>query len=336
MIPFMLARLACRLVRLPCGCPVAATLGLTTPQILSRHVQPDHGAWLVSRWLVVGCDGMLGQDLVIALATAGVGSQGAHEVTAVDRDVLDITDPDACLSFVAGHDIVINAAAWTAVDDAETHEAQAFSVNAVGAANLARACAAARARMVQVSTDYVFAGDGTAPYAEEAPIAPRSAYGRSKGAGEWAVSALCPQSWVVRTAWLYGAHGPNFVKTMAALASERDTVSVVDDQRGQPTWTFDLARAIVRLADSDAPFGAYHGTSSGETTWFGFAQAVFAELGLDPGRVVPTTSDAFVRAAPRPAYSVLGHEAWSRAGLAGLRDWHVALTEALPSVIAPA
>jgi dTDP-4-dehydrorhamnose reductase len=283
----------------------------------------------MSRWLVVGCDGMLGQDLVAAVRE----SPGAHEVTAVDRDVLDIIDPDACLAAVAGHDIVVNAAAWTAVDEAEAHEAQAFSVNAVGAANLARACSAAGARMVQVSTDYVFAGDATSPYAEEAPLAPRSAYGRTKGAGEWAVQALCRQSWIVRTAWLYGAHGPNFVKTMARLAAERDTVSVVDDQRGQPTWTVDLAAAILRLVEAQAPFGTYHGTSSGETTWYGFAQSIFSQLGLDPARVLPTTSDAFLRPAPRPTYSVLGHGAWQHAGAAPIRTWSDALAESMKAVV---
>jgi dTDP-4-dehydrorhamnose reductase len=285
----------------------------------------------MSRWLVVGCDGMLGQDLVVALRE----SPGAHEVTAVDRDVLDIIDPEACLAAVAGHDIIVNVAAWTAVDEAETHEAQAFAVNAVGAANLARACSAAGARMLQVSTDYVFAGDATRPYAEDAPLAPRSAYGRTKGAGEWAVRTYLPSaSWVVRTAWLYGAHGPNFVKTMARLAAERDTVSVVDDQRGQPTWTVDLAEAIVRLVEAGAPFGTYHGTSSGETTWFGFAQAIFSELGLDPARVLPTTSEAFVRPAPRPAYSVLGHDAWKSAGVAPIREWSNALGESITTVVA--
>ena len=284
------------------------------------------------RWLVVGCDGMLGQDLVAALGTAPV----AHEVTAVDRDVLDIIDPDACLAAVAGHDIVVNVAAWTAVDEAETHEAQAFSVNAVGAANLARACSTADARMLQVSTDYVFAGDATSPYAEDAPPAPRSAYGRTKAAGEWAVRTYLPSaSWVVRTAWLYGAHGPNFVKTMARLAAERDTVSVVDDQRGQPTCTVDLADAIVRLVTSEAPFGTYHGTSCGETTWFGFAQEIFRLLGHDPARVLPTTSEAFVRPAPRPAYSVLGHDAWRSAGLDLLPPWSDSLTRALPLVAHP-
>jgi len=269
---------------------------------------------------------MLGRDLVAVLRTTSC----AHEVTAADRNSLDVTDPDACLAAVAGHDIVVNAAAWTAVDDAETHEAQAFSVNAVGASNLARACSATGARMVHLSTDYVFAGDATTPYAEDAPLAPRSAYGRTKAAGEWAVRTHLPSaSWVVRTAWLYGAHGRNFVKTMARLASERDTVSVVDDQHGQPTWTVDLADAVVRLVEAEAPFGTYHGTSSGETTWFGFSQKIFRLLGHDPARVLPTTSEAFVRPAPRPAYSVLGHDAWERAGVAPIQGWSEALVVAL-------
>jgi dTDP-4-dehydrorhamnose reductase len=299
----------------------------------------------VSRWLVVGAKGMLGQDLLAELD--GRASEDpapddfelgelprAREVSAVDRDEVDIRDPGACVEVVAGHDFVVNVAAWTAVDEAETHEGAAFGVNALGAANLARACSAARVPMLQVSTDYVFAGDGSRPYAEDAPLAPRSAYGRTKAAGEWAVQALCPQSWIVRTAWLYGAHGPNFVKTMARLAGERETVSVVDDQRGQPTWTVDLAAAIVRLVEAGAPFGAYHGTSAGETTWFGFAQAIFAELGLDPDRVKPTTTDAFPRPAPRPAYSVLGHEAWRSAALDPLPSWRTSLTRSVPIVVA--
>jgi dTDP-4-dehydrorhamnose reductase len=292
-------------------------------------MQPANGPSQISRWLVTGCRGMLGQDLVSALATA----PGGHVVTATNVDSLDVTDPDACLAAVAAHDIVVNAAAWTAVDDAESQEAGAFAVNAVGAANLARACAASGTRMVQVSTDYVFGGDATSPYSEDAPLAPRSAYGRTKVAGEWAVRAHLPSaSWVVRTAWLYGAHGPNFVKTMARLASERDTVSVVDDQRGQPTWTVDLAGQIVSLVTSKAPAGIYHGTSSGETTWFGFAQEIFRLLGHDPARVLPTTSEAFVRPAPRPAYSVLGHLGWGRAAVEPIRDWREALAVAVTDV----
>ncbi|HEY7718281.1 MAG TPA: dTDP-4-dehydrorhamnose reductase, partial [Pedococcus sp.] len=242
-------------------------------------------------------------------------------------------DAGAALAAVAGHDVVVNCAAYTAVDDAETHEADAFALNGVGAANLARASAAHGARMVHVSTDYVFAGDATSPYAEDAPLAPRSAYGRTKAAGEWAVRAHCPQSWVVRTAWLYGAGGGNFVKTMARLAGERETLAVVDDQRGQPTWTVDVADAVVRLVTSDAPFGVWHGTSQGETTWHGFTREIFTLLGLDPERVQPTTTDAFPRPAPRPAYSVLGHGAWERAGLAPLPHWRDSLAKALPTVV---
>ena len=187
------------------------------------------------RALVTGASGMLAHDLVPALRRAG------WVVTAMDRSDLDVTDPAECVAAVDGHDLVVNAAAYTAVDDAETNEAAAFAVNAVGAANVARACSRAGARLVQLSTDYVFDGSATEPYAVDHPVAPRSAYGRTKAAGEWAVRALCPESWVVRTAWLYGAGGPNFVSTMLRLAGERETLSVVDDQVGQPTWTVDLA-----------------------------------------------------------------------------------------------
>ena len=181
---------------------------------------------------------MLAHDLVPALRTAG------HVVTATRRDDLDVTDPGTSTAAAAGHDLIVNCAAWTKVDDAESHEPQAFAVNAVGAANLARGAVQAGARLVHLSTDYVFDGQATIPYAAEHPPSPRSAYGRTKLAGEWAVRALCADSWVVRTAWLYGAGGPNFVATMLRLAGERDTLEVVDDQLGQPTWTRDLADLI--------------------------------------------------------------------------------------------
>ena len=277
--------------------------------------------------LVAGGHGMLGRDVVDAMTGAGA------EVVPASRSDLDIRDPQACDARVAGFDVVVNAAAWTKVDDAETHEAEAFDANAVGAANLATACVRNGARLVQVSTDYVFDGSATEPYAEDAALAPRSAYGRTKAAGEWAVRAGCPQSYVVRTAWLYGEHGPNFVKTMARLADERDTVSVVDDQRGQPTWTRDVADAVVRLTQSDAPFGTYHATATGDTTWFGFTQEIFALLGKDPDRVLPTTTDKFPRPAPRPAWSVLGHEGWRRAGLPTLPAWDASLERAVLSVV---
>lgn len=288
----------------------------------TRHNTPTADG----RWLVVGALGMLGHDVVAALA--------GRDVTAVDRDEVDITDPAAVAAVVQGYDVVVNTAAFTAVDAAEEAEAAAFAVNAVGPANLARQCARTGAWLVHVSTDYVFPGDATSPYAEDAPPAPRSAYGRTKLAGEWAVRAHLPErAYIVRTAWLYGEHGPNFVRTMARLEREKDTVEVVDDQRGQPTWSRDLAERLVQTVDAGAPAGTYHGTASGQTTWFDLARAVFAAAGADPERVRPTTSEAFVRPAPRPAYSVLGHDAWERAGLAPMRAWDEALAQAAPVVL---
>ncbi len=283
-------------------------------------------------WLVVGASGMLGTDVVADLRAAG------HSVTTAGRSAgtdvtVDVLDADACRAAVDGHEVVVNCAAWTAVDDAETHESQAFSLNAVGPANLARACANAGARLVHVSTDYVFDGTASSPYAEDAPIAPRSAYGRTKAAGEWAVRAEAPDSLIVRTAWLYGAHGSSFVRTMLGLAGKHETLSVVDDQRGQPTWTVDLAAAIRRLVEADAPAGTWHGTSAGEVTWFGFTRRIFELAGLDPERVTPTTSAAYPRPAPRPAFSVLGKQRWADAGIEPIRDWDAALAEALPDIV---
>ncbi len=280
---------------------------------------------------MTGAGGMLGLDLQVALALAGVPES---DVTALGRSDLDITDAAQVRDAVRGHDIVVNCAAYTAVDLAESHEADAFAVNAVGAAHVAGACRLAGARLVHVSTDYVFSGDATEPYAEDEPQAPRSAYGRTKAAGEWAVQAHCPQAWIVRTAWLYGAGGGNFVKTMARLAGERETLTVVDDQRGQPTWTMDVADAILRLVGDGAPFGVWHATSQGETTWHGFAREIFTQLGLDAGRVQPISSAQFPAAAPRPAYSVLGHDAWRMAGVAPLPHWRDSLAKALPDVVA--
>lgn len=225
--------------------------------------------------------------------------------------------------------MVINASAYTQVDDAETNEDAAYAVNALGAQNLAIGAAAAGAKLVTVSTDYVFDGTATTPYPEATPRNPVSAYGRTKAEGERLAQEAHPTgTFIVRTAWLYGQHGPNFAATMLRLAASHPEVTVVTDQVGQPTWTMDLARQIVTLVDSDAPAGIYHGTNSGEGSWFDFARAVFAEAGLDASRVKPTDSSAFVRPAPRPAYSVLGHSAWDAVGLAPMRPWQDALTEA--------
>ncbi len=278
----------------------------------------------MTRYLVTGAAGMLGQDLQRALA--------GREVTALTRAELDVTDADAVRAAVAGHDVVVNTAAYTDVDGAETHESDAFAINATAVENLARAAAVHRAKLVTISTDYVFDGMATEPYPEDTPRDPINAYGRTKAAGEeFALAAHPSGAYVVRTAWLYGAGGPNFAATMLRLAANNPTVSVVDDQLGQPTWTADLAAQLVTLVDSDAPPGIYHGTGAGQTSWFGFARAVFEEAGLDPERVLPTDSASFVRPARRPSYSVLGHGAWDRAGLRPMRPWREALAVAAAS-----
>lgn len=276
-------------------------------------------------WLITGAGGMLGTDLAARLDGA----------VAPARAELDVRDGAAVRAFLREHrpEAVVNCAGWTAVDDAEAHEDAALAVNGTAVAGLSAACAEAGATFVQVSTDYVFDGSATEPYAEDAPTDPVNAYGRTKLAGERAVLES-GGGYVVRTAWLYGAHGGNFVRTMMRLAAERDTVDVVDDQIGQPTWTGDLADQIVTLVRSDAPWGVYHGTNGGRTSWHGLAREVFGLLGLDPDRVRPTTSDRFPRPAPRPAFSVLGHDRWAKAGLAPMRDWREALHAAWP-VLSP-
>lgn len=269
--------------------------------------------------LVTGGGGML---------AAALGSIFGDEVDLVSRSALDITDPDAVRDAIAGRVAVINAAAYTAVDDAESHEDDARAVNARGPENVARACAETGARLIHVSTDYVFAGDATTPYAEDAAPNPTSAYGRTKLAGEIAVMAAHPRgASVVRTAWLYGAGGRSFVATMLAKARAGDPVSVVTDQVGQPTWTRDVAVRIRNLLE--APAGVYHATNSGSCSWWDLAVAVYDEIGADVHLVSPTTSADFVRPAPRPAYSVLGDGAAHAAHIPPLRPWRDALAEAL-------
>lgn len=285
----------------------------------------------MNRWLVTGAGGMLGQDVVASLERDG------ETVLALTRRDLDITDQAAVTATVLGGrpDIVVNCAAWTAVDEAEAHEDEALEVNGRGARLVAAACAEGGARLIHISTDYVFAGDARRPYGEHDRCGPRSAYGRTKLAGERAVAELLPGAgYTLRTAWLYGAHGPNFVRTMIALERDREVVDVVDDQRGQPTWAMDVAGQVIALARSGAPAGVYHATSSGETTWFGFAQEIFRLLGADSARVRPVTSGAYPRPAPRPAYSVLGHGAWASAGIKPIPGWRLRLRHGLRAVAA--
>jgi dTDP-4-dehydrorhamnose reductase len=278
------------------------------------------------RVLVIGSKGQLGSDVIDVL----------HEnhglaVLGLDLPDIDITDPLSAELVFGGFDpdFVINCAAWTAVDDAEANEEAALRVNGLGPRVLATECRKASAWLVHVSTDYVFDGTASSPYAEDATPDPSSAYGRTKLAGEQAVREILPDShYIVRTAWLYGQRGSNFVKTMLKLEQERDTVSVVDDQIGQPTYARDLAHQIVRLMERHPAPGTFHATNSGEVTWYGFTQEIFRQAGADPERVLPTTSAEFVRPAPRPAYSVLGHDKWQQSGIPEMRDWREAIAAA--------
>ena len=293
----------------------------------------------MTRWLVTGAAGMLGRDVTALLTTRG------EEFTALSRADLDITDGAAAAAAVAAvkPDVVVNCAAWTAVDAAEENEAEALAINGHGPANLAAACAGLGAVLVHPSTDYVFPGDATVPYPEDAAPAPAGAYGRTKLAGERAVLAALPNaSYVVRTAWLYGAHGKNFVKTMLRLARRDVAPGVVADQYGQPTWTADVAAKIYDLVGAAAPAGIYHATSSGQTTWFGLAEEIFLlhhalenrNRETERGRLTPRplTTAEYPTPAKRPAYSVLGHAAWPAAGIAPIGDWKDALHRAFPAV----
>lgn len=278
------------------------------------------------RILVTGSNGQLGSALVERLTARG------DDVFGYDLPDIDITDAASVRTVFeeTRPEVVINCAAWTAVDAAEEQEAAALQVNGVGPGVLALACAAIGAWLVQVSTDYVFAGDATTPYAEDAEPDPRTAYGRTKLVGEEEVRVRLPDThYIVRTAWLYGLVGNNFVKTMLRLADERDELEVVDDQWGQPTFAGDLADQIIALIDVRPPAGNYHATSAGAASWYDFAQEIFRLAGLDPQRVRAVTSEQFVRPAPRPAYSVLGHDRWAALGMTPMRDWRAALADAM-------
>jgi dTDP-4-dehydrorhamnose reductase len=278
------------------------------------------------RITVTGAGGMLGRAVVREARARGL------DVTALDRSACDVTDAVAvndCIARVEP-DVIVHCAAYTRVDDAEAEPDAAHLVNAQATQHVARAAAGCGALLIYPSTDYVFNGAASEPYPPDAPTSPINEYGRSKLAGE-AAAAQARRHLIVRTSWLYGADGRNFVTTMIDRARAGDAVRVVDDQRGAPTCTRDLARMMLTLAEADAPAGIYHATNAGDTTWYGFAQHIFAEAGIDVP-MEPTTSSAFSRPARRPAYSVLDcAKTYTITGSAP--HWREALHAALPTLL---
>ena len=273
--------------------------------------------------LVLGGAGLLGQDLCAALASRGYPSHP------VDREEVDITEPGAVAAAIVGTGAtqVVNCAAYTAVDQAESERDEAFRINVEGARLAAAQAAAAGVSFLQLSTDYVFDGGKEVGYVESDELAPLSVYGASKAAGEQAVLDAHPSACVVRTQWLFGLGGPNFVETMLRLGAERGDLSVVDDQFGSPTWTADLACGLVWLLEEGAS-GRYHLTNSGTTSWCGFAREVFKLAGLDVAvQAIPT--DQFPRPAARPAFGILRNERWVAEGHQALRSWREALASYL-------
>ncbi|KZE97369.1 dTDP-4-dehydrorhamnose reductase [Geobacillus stearothermophilus] len=271
--------------------------------------------------VVTGAKGQLGTDLVHLLADRG------YEVYGYGREELDITNFDQVKQVIAEvrPDVVIHAAAYTKVDLAESEPDKAFLINAYGTRNVAVASETVGAKLVYISTDYVFDGKANVPYNEFAPTNPLSVYGKSKLAGEQFVRDLHSKFFIVRTSWVYGKHGNNFVKTMLKLAQERDQLMVVNDQVGCPTYTVDLANCILELLQTEK-YGIYHVSNSGYCSWYEFAKAIFEEAGIEV-KVNPCTTKDFPRPAPRPAYSVFDHMALRLNGFNEMRNWREALKE---------
>ncbi|BBI36167.1 dTDP-4-dehydrorhamnose reductase [Cohnella abietis] len=268
--------------------------------------------------LVTGANGQLGQELI------RLGDERINIIGCV-RTQLDVTNLLQCREVVATvrPDAIIHAGAYTAVDKAETESDEAYRINALGTRNLALAANEHGSKLCYISTDYVFDGTASQPYNEYDNTNPQSIYGKSKRAGEVLLQSLGHRYFIVRTSWVYGKYGNNFVKTMLKLASERDSVSVVHDQFGSPTYTYDLGRFLIDLVQTEA-YGIYHASNTGACTWYEFAQAIFEESNLAM-RTEPCTTEQFPRPAPRPAYSVMDHSAIRQNGFTDLRPWREGL-----------
>jgi dTDP-4-dehydrorhamnose reductase len=279
------------------------------------------------KWLIVGGTGQLGLALVNELNRRGISNK---PLNSKELSLLDASAVENLIQAVEP-EVIVNAAAWTDVDGAETHQTQAFEVNGQGALNLAVAAKNVNAIFVQVSTDFVFSGTNTQPWGEDSPHNPINVYGASKSQGEFLVlNAYLEGSFIIRTAWLYSATRKNFAKTMVHLAlNDNCEIRVVNDQVGQPTFAGDLAKQIVDMVILKLPFGVYHGQAS----WFDFSCEIFKIVGADAKRIIPIPSLELQRPAKRPFYSVLGHNAWNGTGILPMRKWETALEYALPNII---
>lgn len=282
-------------------------------------------------WLITGGSGQLGIAVSQELNKHGIV---CYQWGLRDLDITQSSIVSEAIEELSPK-VIINCAAWTDVDGAESQEVEASRVNSDGPENLALAAKLSNSKLIHVSTDYVFSGENHSPWQISDEIKPQSAYGRSKARGESRILASYPEnSFVVRTAWLYSPWGKNFAMTMTKLALKGDEkVRVVNDQVGQPTSASDLAKQLVELAKSTCPAGIYHGTNSGQATRFEFAQEIFKLAGADVGRVIPVSSIEYPRPAKRPSYSVLSHDGWANTSVKPLREWRIALADTMPTII---
>ncbi len=270
--------------------------------------------------MIIGSEGMLGHDLVDVLSAE-------HEISTTTIDTLDITDIDKTIKTVKNNnpDVLIHAAAFTDVDGSESNPDLAYKVNAIGTRNVAVACQEADSAMVYICTDYVFNGTNKKPYREYEQTKPLGVYGKTKHLGEVYIRDTLNKFYIVRTSWLYGYHGPNFVTTMLNLAKTNDKISVVNDQIGSPTYTVDLANAINVLIKKPA-YGIYHVTNSEHCSWYDFAGEIFKQAGIEVD-LKPVTTEEYPRPAPRPKYSVLENYNWKMEGHPPIRSYKEALKD---------
>ena len=279
--------------------------------------------------LVTGAKGQLGRDLMNELERQGLEGIG------VDVEEMDITDPEKCRSVIgqARADAVIHCAAYTAVDAAEDQAELCRRINGEGTRNVAEACRDAGVKLMYISTDYVFDGQGTRPWEPDDERAPLNVYGQTKYEGELAIEELLDRYYIIRIAWVFGAAGKNFIKTMLRLGKEKGAVSVVDDQVGSPTYTYDLARLLVDMVQTEH-YGRYHATNEGECSWYEFACEIFRQAGLKV-QVTPVSSEAFAARAKRPANSRMSKEKLTEKGFVRLPDWQDALKRFLDVIENP-